>query len=508
MNRKIIITLLIAVILAAAVLGGCEIFEGSPIRDNLNDPNCEADYNIDLSLIGGIDNIEVRWEKSGNIDYDFEYQIVYGTDPDVNSGSNEKLYVGGDQYNIGDLNYGTAYNIWLRGIERDSDENVIFSKYISGMPEARGDFDYDFANSGVFTVPYADTSAYDLVSFDDNSIIVAADYNFMGNQIFVRLAYDGLLLSGFGINGIYDPALSPVDIACAKMSNGDFIGFIRQTTFGDLYYFKNDEYTYSTTMSYAAAAACGMDNNYMSVTGTNGLDKFSVLVFDEYLMSTSVVEYSVDHNLFTYTVNTSRSNDVYYNNDRLYAAGWIESTTFDYYMHAVILDPDNINIPEYELVFNADWDPSELRIRTIGTTGPRVGPQIAADNDGNVFIAGCGILSKFRLNGSIYDMDEEWAEYGSVYLPEGFFPVDLIVQENGKVLLFVNKWMDIEMPTPTFDQSYVYRFNTDGTPDLNFGPDEKGNLELPDLITGADLKADGRIVVSANGGDGYVYQFE
>ncbi len=508
MNRKIIITLLIAVILAAAVLAGCEIFEGPPIRDNLNDPNREADYDINLTLDNGIDYIGVRWEKSGNIDYDFEYRIVYGTDPDVNSGSNDKLYVGGDQYNIGDLSYGTEYNIWLQGVERDNDDNVIFSKYISSMPEARGDFVYDFAGSGVFTVPGDDTSTYDLVSFDDNSIIIAADYNFMGNQIFVRLAYDGLLLSGFGTYGIYDPGVSPVDIACAKMSNGDFIGFIKRTTFGDLYYFKNDEYTYSTTMSYAAAAACGMDNNYMAVTGTNGVDKFSVLVFDENLMSTTVVEYSVDHNLFSYTVNTSRSNDVYYNNERLYAAGWIESTSFDYYMHAVILDPDNINIP-YELEFNADWDPSELRVRTIGTTGTELfGPQIAADNDGNVFIAGRGIISKFRENGSLYDMDEEWAEYGSIYLPDGLFPVDLIVQENGKILLFANRWADFDGPTPYLDQSYVYRFNTDGTPDLNFGPDGKGNLPLTDLITGADLKADGRIVVSANGGEGYVYQIE
>ena len=522
MNKKILIAVSMAVLLILVFFAGCELFDGYPERDNLNDPNNEVDYDIDFTVTGGLNDLMLSWQRSEDFPFDeFRYMIEISEESDTeNTVIYTKVFESDNkevQFTDADfeISYGRTYIIGLKGVDIENEDDVLFTKYASWMPEPKGGFDSGFGSGGVFTFNQAAVTsslAYDLAGTSDNGIYIGAgSFSPVNAQFILKLTDNGALDNTFNGTGYYSNMVIPEVTKCA-MLNSDFVAFLAPTTAGPLQYYKNSAGVSDTFFNYRNESVTNTDNGYILVAGGNAdiPEAFSVAKFDQTLVNTGATVYSIDHNdySFAHPVSYSRASDVYSANGLIYAGGWLEvDTVLEKHLVGVILNSNDMTVNN-TLEFNADWDTTQDRVRMIGTTGATRGPEIAADSDGEVYVAARGIMSKFRDNSGIFDMDDSWGDQGSIHFAENAFVYDLILQENDKVLVFINQYIDYEMPTPTLEKSVIYRFNKDGSQDLTFN--NQGFIEQPNIqITGADIKPDGHIIISGNdSGYGVVQQFK
>lgn len=495
----------------------CELLSGSPDRDNQNDPGAAEylDYYVTLTLEPGIDYIGITYDLAGDTpfdEFDEKIEVIYGTDTDINSSNNSSMTSDSNYIEITGLSYGNMYNFWLKCTDEDSDE-LIFQKHISAMPEAIGKKDDGFATNGKFELglPYTSSEAYDLTSNSSNEIFIGAGSSSpVISQPIIKLTSDGSYDSSFGISGVFDDGSNENYELVSAMCGEDVVNFLARGNSFDLESYKNSDSRGSAGFQYGVYAAASAEN-YVYAGGINYDSEFSIVRFDSTIKQSSSLEYSViNADLTDDIVMYSEVIGISYKNEKIYGVGIYETEEMMIYktfMHAVILDADNMTLLN-ELEFNADWDDDQERRIQIGTPGPMSRVVIAADNDNNVYIAGAGIISKFSQNGDVFDIDSNWQDSGSRYFVNNYCPEELLVQDNDKILLFTNVWTDIESDPAILEKSIIYRFNNDGTTDTSFGTD--GSIENTNFeITGAEVKSDGRIIVSGNeAGAAVVYQYE
>ena len=114
--KKIFILLLIPGFILG--LGSCEILEGPPMRDNINDPDNELGFTLELSTNSGIDFVHVTGIKSGEFPDDLNYEIIYGIEEDMQNENNIHQMIDNLDFEIEGLVYGSYYNLWLRGYDK------------------------------------------------------------------------------------------------------------------------------------------------------------------------------------------------------------------------------------------------------------------------------------------------------------------------------------------------------------------------------------------------------
>ena len=517
MKTKRIITTILVCFLVIMVSAACELFDGPPARDNQNDDGAETDYKVSMKFDPGVDYVGFSYEITGDFASDElgnpVYTLTYGTaetsDPD--EPYNTTITLDSTEALIEDLEYGDAYNFWLTCTDEDFDE-IVFMKFGTAMPEAEGILDKDFDSDGKFSITdlYTATEAYDVIADADNNVYVSGSSNVV-LQMNIKFSPVGVYDSNF----YSAQSGATFDAACA-LSGNNLYTFLKKDTSNELGYFKGeDAYTTVPMFYYAADTAVGTDDNLVIVAGQNGASRYSVMSFDSAVSDTGKTEYSCNGTEYFTTEATGNVTGLYYRNDYVYSVGvLINPDDFTEQIHAVVLDADEIGSVIHTLIFNSDWSPDQFRTRTTlgSTTMVNVpGAKIASDHDNNVYVTGVGIISKFCENGDVFDMDSSWPEAdtnstGSIYLSDDFTPADIIVQENGKIVLFGNLWQDTSAPDVFLDKGVILRYNPDGSPDKTFGTE--GIIEFSGTkIVGGDIKPDGRIIFAAmDSNGGAVYQ--
>lgn len=508
-----IIKIILRIILASVILNGC--FIEQPIRDNINDPNNTLDFDVELIISKSVDSIQIEWNITGTPPTsNMRYNLSYGTAPEMEDASNNTIKIENGSGPVEGLTYGTMYNFWLRGSYDDNADETIFIKYFSAMPEASGSLDPDFGINSIVYLPLAGGTAYDIKSNSENFIYVSGSHDDgTKHHLTVKLKPDGSLDTSFNGTGYFvNGASSTLDMTSA-IQEDIFMSFIKDIDGMELKYYKDDGPAYATFtgFNFEAEAAVG----YYYEQGTAEVRQTVVVgEFEgEFAAARGInavspddgmkVVWPVENNGFSFNVDYGRATDICYRYcdgaPKLYICGYIKDfDSSDRHIHAIIVNSASFNYEDI-LLFNDDWDPSENRIGDIGMPGPVSTPKIAADEDNNVYVAGVGIVSKLKENGDVFDIDSSWGESGSIVLADGACPVEIITQANGKILVFANKWSAMDTASPTFEKAIIYRINTDGAFDPQFGTD--GRMEISGVeMSAADLKPDGRLVICDGGG--------
>ena len=155
-------------------LGSCELFEGIPERDNINDPDNVTGIELTFVLEAGNDNIKVSWSYEGSDEN--KHQIFYSTGTDIDTADASESFADGAEYTITELELGETYNIWLQAVENESGD-VIFTKYGSAKTITRGELETEFSEDGIHVISDSDSDAYEVISAGDGEFYVGGGYS-------------------------------------------------------------------------------------------------------------------------------------------------------------------------------------------------------------------------------------------------------------------------------------------------------------------------------------------
>ena len=509
MMKKLILIFTITAILVLAAASGCELFENPPRRDNINDANCE--WGIDVTYTKTFNSITVNWlvDDTNSSDKVSNKAIVYWGTGEIGDASTEQYDAGNSGVcTIEGLEYGTDYNIWIEVISTEdgsvySAGEVIFTWRGVEMPESSGVLDSDFASgSGLFAYPVDPAIGRDIVSLDNNYMYVGGGCNGDTTYVFLKITPEGTLDISYNATGIYNPGAGTIFPLSVTTMNDDFYAFLRYDI-GLLPYYKNTNGSTNTGLNFEGIDCLGMDDNHMIVSGMNGAENFSVFKYDSTVYVTNSSEFQLQSSDFTIdgsVATVGKATDIAYNeyDGNLYVSGYIRNAVFNNQPVIVVLDYDNLNNAS-QVILNDSWEWDQERVRDITTDGldnPMTTPVIAAGPDGSVWVAATGILGKVRENGNVYDLDDSVGNNGTITLPDNTYPVDIIVQENDKVLVFIVEVDDLDAAMSEQLRTSIYKYNPDGTLDTSFGANGVKSLDDDRIIKSAAITPKGKIIAT------------
>lgn len=478
MNRKNLITAVITAVLVLGSFAGCELFEGAPERDNLNDPDNTLGIDFELNFTTSNDSIEVSWNYEGSKEHGHE--IYYSLEDNIESAEKTDLTGGSDPVLLEGLQYGDPYHIWLRSVEYDSNDTYFIIHDVVST-EAGGKLDSGFSEDGIHIFPDNSSNAFELLTAEDGSFYVGGSVEIAANQynhLIYNMNTDGSLNNVFGGNEKFQGTVFNQSIGTPNLilleSDTQLRGFYLDDGIYLNYYPNLSDPTHSSTATFMKTKDALLDSNgRVIVCGSHndGEDNFSIkrLSLD---LNSDDDSFIIDNDLY-FTASSSGSNATSMalsDDGKIFVAGYgLDGGPITFLGK---FNQANLSL-EGSFTLPASWYSMGENIQTAVTP------------EGKVLLAAYDRFSQFDPD--TLQIDDTFGTNGNIEgIDNVFIAYDVKVQSNGKILLAgeLNAL-----------QGCLYRFNSDGTFDEGFGT---GGQFLLDNIWFSEVEVltDGHIAIT------------